>query len=285
MRDRVKCPRMPKFHSCNGKITERSSCAISPFDRSFMLGDGLFETLLVRGGVPVWLSEHYGRMKESAAFFGIAFPFAIDDVAEWAARLIEAEGVQYGFLRIALSRGTSQTGRFGDLPDDALMAIIAGAAPPRVEMPRLAAAIAPWPVNERDPTARHKTASRIGAVLAKARAREMGVDELVFCNTQGAVAEGILSNIFWTKNQELHTPSAECGLLPGIARAKVLAAARKLGVKTNIGAYGIDAPRDAEEIFFTNALMVIARCAAFDGVAKEANCVTAALEKLIFSEL
>ncbi|MBI5638492.1 MAG: aminotransferase class IV [Nitrospinae bacterium] len=276
---------MPEFYSHNGKIVERSSCALSPFDRSFMLGDGLFETVLVRGGVAVWLREHYERMKGSAAFFGIAFPFAFDDVAEWSARLIEAEGVQHGFLRIALSRGTSQTGRFADLPDDTRMAIIAGNSAPRAEMPIITAAIAPWPVNERDPAVRHKTASRIGAVYAKARAGEMGVDELLFCNTQGAVAEGIYSNIFWMKDQELYTPSAECGILAGIARAKVLAAARKLGVKTNVGAYGIDAPRGAEELFFTNSLMVISRCGAFDGVAKDANRIMAALEQLIFSEL
>ncbi len=276
---------MPKFCSLNGTIAVRHSCAISPFDRSFMLGDGLIETLLVRGGVAVWLREHYERMKESAAFFGIAFPFAFDDVAEWCARLIEAEGVHYGFLRIALSRGTSQTGRFAELPDDPRMAIIAGNSAPRAEMPVITAGPAPWPVNERDPIVRHKTASRIGAVYAKARASEAGVDELLFCNTQGAVAEGIYSNIFWMKGRELYTPSVECGILPGIARAKVLAAARKLGLKTNIGAYGIDACRDAEELFFTNSLMMISRCGAFDGISKKPNGAVTSLEQLIFSEL
>lgn len=276
---------MPEFYSLNGTIAARHSCVLTPFDRSFMLGDGLIETLLVRGGVAVWLREHYERMKESAAFFGIAFPFAFDDVAEWSARLIETEGVQHGFLRIALSRGTSQTGRFAELPDDTRMAIIAGNSAPRAAMPVITAAVALWPVNERDPAVRHKTASRIGAVHAKARAREAGVDELLFCNTQGAVAEGIFSNVFWMKGRELYTPSAECGILPGIARAKVLAAARKLGVKTNIGAYGIDAPRGAEELFFTNSLMIISRCGAFEGVVKDASRVMTALEQLIFSEL
>lgn len=276
---------MPKFCSLNGTITARHSCAISPFDRSFMLGDGLIETLLVRGGVAVWLREHYERMKGSAAFFGIAFPFAFDDVAEWCARLMEAEGVHHGFLRIALSRGTSQTGRFAELPEDSRMAIIAGTSAPRTEMPVVTASAAPWPVNERDPAVAHKTASRIGAVYAKARAREAGVDELLFCNTQGAVAEGIYSNVFWMNEQELYTPSLECGVLPGIARAKVLDAARKLGIKANIGAYGIDAPRGAEELFFTNSLAIISRCGAFNGVLKNADCAMTALERLIFSEL
>ena len=276
---------MPKFYSHNGTITERAACALSPFDRSFMLGDGLFETVLVRGGVPVWLREHYARMKASAAFFGMAFPFAFDDMAEWCARLVEAEGVTQGFLRIALSRGTSATGRFGDLPVGSQMAIIAGSIAPRGEMPVITAAVAPWPVNERDPTARHKTASRIGAVYAKARAVQAGVDELLFCNTQGAVAEGIYSNIFWVKGRKLFTPSEECGILPGMARAKVLAAARKIGLKTNIGAFSIDGPRDAEEIFFTNSLMMISRCGAFEGVAKNENRIMTALEQLIFSDL
>ncbi len=264
---------------------ERSSCAISPFDRSFMLGDGLFETVLVRGGAAVWLREHYERMKASAAFFDIAFPFAFVEMAEWCARLIEAEKVTNGFCRIALSRGTSRTGRFAELPDDARMFIIAGSAAPRSAMPVITAGAAPWPLNERDPAARHKTASRISAVYARARADGMGVNELLFCNTQGAVAEGIFSNVFWTKGQELFTPSLECGILPGIAREKVLEAARKLGVKTNTGAYGIDAVRGAEELFFTNSLVVISRCGAFGGVAKDSNCVMAAMERLIFSEL
>ncbi len=276
---------MPNFYLHNGQLVDRASCALSPFDRSFMLGDGLFETALVHGGVPVWLTEHYERMKGSAAFFGIAFPFTFDDMAEWCARLIGAEGITHGFVRIALSRGASPSGRVGDVPHDTQMAIIAGAVARRAAMPVITAVSAPWPVNERDPTVRHKTASRIGSVLAKARASGAGVDELVFCNAQGVVAEGIFSNIFWMKKQELYTPSAECGILPGIARAKVLAAAAKLGVKTNIGAYGVDAARGAEELFFTNSLMIISRCGSFDGVAKDASCVMTALEQLIFSEL
>lgn len=274
---------MANLYSHNGIVAPRSSGALSPCDRSFMLGDGLFETALVKGAAPVWLPEHYARMKASAAFFGIAFPFAFDDVAAWCARLIEAEGIADGFLRIALSRGTSVTGRFGDLPDDTRMIIIAGAAVPRAEMPVITAASAPWPINERDPVVAHKTASRIGAVYAKARAREAGVDELLFCNGRGAVAEGMYSNVFWIYRQELYTPSLECGVLPGIARAKVLDAARALGIKINIGAYVIDAPRDAEELFFTNSLMVISRCGAFNGEVKDSTCVMTALEGLIFS--
>ncbi len=277
--------RMPQFYSLNGTIMERSACVLSPFDRSFMLGDGLFETVLVRGAAAVWLREHYERMKASAAVFGIAFPFSCDGVAEWCARIIEAEKVTDGFCRIALSRGTSRTGRFTDLPDDTRMIIIAGSAAPRAGMPAVTAAAAPWPVNEHDPVVRHKTASRIGGVYAKTRATESGVDELLFCNTQGAVAEGIFSNVFWMKGQELFTPSPECGILPGIAREKVLNAARKLGMKTNVGAYAIDAVRGAEEIFFTNSLMLISRCSKFCGEVKDSNCVMNALERLIFSEL
>ena len=49
------------------------------FDRGFQLGDGIFETLRVRGGHPTELTEHTARLRNSAAGLDIPLP---DDIAE-----------------------------------------------------------------------------------------------------------------------------------------------------------------------------------------------------------
>ncbi len=267
----------------DGVLRDAGTPHIPAYDRSFMLGDGLFETILVNEGRAVWLYDHLERMKASAAFFGIPFPHGEDEIAVWCAELIKAEGIKHGFLRIALSRGSSPSGRFADMPEGApLLLVIGGVLPPLgEELPAITAALAPWPVNERDPVIAHKTASRMYAVHAKRLARERGVDELIFCNTRGHVAEGIFSNIFWVKAQELFTPSLECGILPGVARNRVIAAAGALGVKVREGAFEMDALVDAEEVLATNCLFPVARVVEVANERKTSHCYTQPIAQLL----
>lgn len=234
---------------------------VSPFDRSFNLGDGLFETIKVAGGTAVWMEEHLQRLSGSAEYAGIVC--GLDKRGIWDAcrDFIAREKISEGWLRLTLSRGVAKTGRFSEMPETGVLAITGGDA----ETPRspLRAGFAGWRVNEADPVVSHKTTSRFSSVMAWRTAREKGLDELVFLNTKGAVAEGIISNVFWHKGGVMFTPSEKCGLLSGVARAKVLAAAKTLGMRAEAGEYQADALKDADGVFFTNSLWVVRFCGEF----------------------
>lgn len=254
----------------NGKLREASKASIGATDSSFALGDGLFETIKIVGGGAVWLDEHLARMEESARFAQINF-FQKNSCADWCKKLIAKNGVDEGFLRITLSRGATSA---VDMPEESLLAITAADFSPDKKPFR--AAFARWPVNELDPATRHKTTSRFSFALAGRELKRSQLDELLFLNTKGEVAEGTRTNIFWIKNGELFTPAIECGILPGIARAKVIERAKTIGMNVTEGRFFKKSLMEADEIFFTNSLILLRPCASH--LPWRANAARPALE-------
>ena len=262
----------------NGEVLPAGAPAVPAVDRSFSLGDGLFETIKVHAARAVWLDEHLDRLEKSARFARIGFPQK-KSCGEYCTRLIEQNRISNGFLRITLSRGDSATGRFGDFPDKSTIAVT-GANTGPADGP-CSAAFAGWPVNERDPACYHKTTSRFSTVLAKLEADRQAVDEIVFVNTRGELTEGILSNIFWVKDGELFTPAAECGLLPGITRAKVIRIVDRLEIMVTQGRFGAETLDEVDEIFFTNSVQCIRPCVMLDKRGLTAGEVTKTVQKEI----
>jgi branched-chain amino acid aminotransferase/4-amino-4-deoxychorismate lyase len=102
-------------------------------------------------------------------------------------------------------------------------------------------------------------------VMARAAARAAGADEALMLNTQGHVAGGAAANIFWTLGERLVTPALEVGVLDGVMRARVLAAAARAGVETleaRVSAAGLEA---AEAMFLTNSLIGLREVSSLDG--------------------
>lgn len=262
----------------NGELLPAGAPAIPAVDRSFSLGDGLFETIKVRAARAVWLDEHLDRLEKSARFARIGFPQK-SSCEQFCTRLIEQNRISTGFLRLTLSRGVSATGRFSDMPDKSTIVVTGGNA--KTDADGISAGYALWPVNENDPSCFHKSTSRFSAVQAKLEADRFGYDELVFVNTKGELTEGILSNIFWVKDGKLFTPAAECGLLPGITRAKVIQIAGRLGVVVTQGKFAAETLDDADEIFFTNSVQCVSPCIRLDEREFVAGEVTKILQKEI----
>ena len=106
--------------------------------------------------------------------------------------------------------------------------------------------------NESSPFVYHKTFNYGDSIVAKRQATKRGIDEPIFCNTKGDLAEGAVSNLFFIKNGQLYTPPIEAGLLPGIVRAYVC---HRYDVVER--AIRPDEIPSFDECFLTNSLMGI----------------------------
>ena len=102
-----------------------------------------------------------------------------------------------------------------------------------------------------------KSTNYLENILAKEEAIRKGAEEGLWLNTKGYLCEGTMSNLFFTKDEVLYTPSLASGCLPGTRRQLILDLARSHQIPTQEGLYPFSDLLCADEIFMTNALMGI----------------------------
>jgi branched-chain amino acid aminotransferase/4-amino-4-deoxychorismate lyase len=233
-------------------------------DRGLLLGDGLFETMLWTGDDLPHLEAHLARMAAGCEALGLpAF-----DPAEARARCLAAPDVAglgqvRAAVRLTLTAGSG--GRGLDRPEAPLPRLAASAAAaPAVTTP-VDLVLAKTRRNEGSPAARLKTLSYLDNVLARAEARAAGADEAVMRNNHGDLTCAAAANLFWVADGRLFTPALHCGVLEGLARGRVIAAARALDVEVHEVATGAAALDEAEAVFLTNSLIGVRPVRRFEG--------------------
>ncbi|MDP1617142.1 aminotransferase class IV [Phenylobacterium sp.] len=231
-------------------------------DRGLLLGDGLFETLLVVGGAPVWWAEHMARLRRGCGTLGLPEPTEDAALAAAAAAMAGATHARAA-LRLTWTAGSG--GRGLDRPSMLGPRLLSSLAPaPRSTSP-LRLAIAQVRRNGGSPASRHKTLAYLDNVLARREAQVAGADEAVMLNTDGEVACAAAANIFWMDDGDLFTPALECGVLDGLARAAVMDRAAALGVTVREVRAGPEALAHADAVFLTNSLVGLRPAATLEG--------------------
>src|SRR4051812_19059174 len=219
--------------SLNGEFVPEERAVVSIFDRSFRYGDGLFEAVLVRHGKLFRWRQHLERLERSAKFFGMTLSFPAARLFDDAQKLIAVNESREAMLRIQLSRGTGPRGYAPSGEEKPLVVLSLHPVPARESLRGSCwkLTISSLRIAVNDPLARHKTCNRLAQILAAAEARERGADEALLLNTNGEVAEGSTSNVFWIDNGTVGTTPLPTGILPGITRAAVLELCDALGFK------------------------------------------------------
>src|SRR5262249_46281750 len=135
--------------------------------------------------------------------------------------------------------------------------------------------------NEGSPASRLKTLNYLDNVLARAEAKGQGADEALMLNNRSELACAAVANLFWIAGGTLFTPALDCGVLEGVVRGEVLAAAGKLGLPAREVRAGREALDGAEAIFLTNSLIGVAPVASLDGAEVGTAAVVAKLSALV----
>lgn len=235
-----------------------------PDDRGLLLGDGLFETMLWTGGGIPHLDAHLARMAAGCETLGLpAFDLAEAQVRCLAAPNEAGLDEVRAAVRLTLTAGSG--GRGLDRPAAPVLRLVAtAAAAPPVTTP-VDLVLAKTRRNEGSPASRLKTLSYLDNVLARAEARAAGADEAVMRNNRGDLACAGAANLFWVTGGSLFTPALHCGVLEGIARGRVMTAARELDVDVHEVATGSEALDEAEAVFLTNSLIGVRPARRFEG--------------------
>lgn len=208
-------------------------------------GLGLFETMRAADGDVPWLDDHLDRMLRSARDLGLdGFPprGAIESAVS---DLLAAAGPGEWRVRITAGDAPSLVVDLGPVP-----------------APSAAGASAVTDRGAWDPSralAEHKTTSYGAHLLAQRRAEAREAQHALLLDAAGRLGEAAVANAFCVVDGDLMTAPAR-GLLPGVARARVLAAAEAIERAPEEEEW-----RAATEVFLTNALRGVIPVIRIDG--------------------
>ncbi len=247
----------------NGEFVAADEAKVSVFDRSFLYGDGLFETLLVHNGKVFRWSPHWERLAQAAVYLRIALRLPTDAAKECAVELMKQNGLRDGILRIHLSRGTGFRGYSTKGAEDPVLIMSLHDLPPSRAVPwRLKTS--ELRVLKNDPLARIKSSNKLIQILARNEAEQGGFDEALILNSADEIAEATSGNFFWVEQGKVYTPPLDAGILPGITRSVLIELCSALGIPIAEQAGKISDLRRAEAAFLSLSSLGIVEVGALD---------------------
>ena len=240
----------------HGKFVDSDKAKISVFDRGFMYGDGVFETMRSYAGRVFKLDQHLDRLFESLKIIKLKHKYSKRYLHDAIYNTLRTNRLSSAYIKLTVTRGE---GRFGISyknifsPNVVITAKDFEGYPGWMFDIGLSAKIT-GVQDERSITSRIKSLNYLPYILARDDAKRKGFDEAILTNTQGFITEGATSNIFVVKNNGLITPSPASGILSGITRGVIIEIAKKLKVNVREKLISRRELLIADEIFLTNSL-------------------------------
>ncbi|MBU0687350.1 MAG: aminotransferase class IV [Candidatus Margulisbacteria bacterium] len=232
----------------NGKIIDSRNAEISIFDRGFLYGDGLFESLRTYNCKPFLLDEHLARLFKSARLLKIKIPYSKLKIKNNIARLIKINKFKEAYIKIIVTRGEAKSHGLStkNVKGKANVIII-------IEKLKRSPKKSNWKIITKTTThsSTIKSLDYLNNILAKTEAEKKGADETILIDPQGYVLEGTVSNIFIVKNGILITPPLSLPILPGVTRQFIMKLARKLKIKVQEKKIKLKDLKNADECFLT----------------------------------
>ena len=248
----------------NGEFVLEEQATVSVFDRAFLYGDGLFETMRVVNGKPFRWWDHMERLRKGGDFLGIKIPFACKTLEKSAAELIAQNKMPDALMRITVSRGIGPRGYSPKGADKPTLVMSLHPAPASTSARwKLRTASQRLPAG--DKLAQFKTANKLAQILARAEAEAAGADEALLCNTDGFVVEGASSNLFWIESGTVCTPPLASGILAGVTRAVTLELCKQLGLSVAERQITPGKLLRADGVFLTLSSLGVVEASALDG--------------------
>lgn len=257
----------------DGTLQEGTRAAFDLADRGLTLGDGVFDTALARDGRIVLEDAHIARLVDAAATLG----FPLDPARIRQAMRAVAGAHPLAAIRTTVTRGSGPRGLAP--PAAPAPCLWASAAPLADDFAFAPLRLHPTAIrrNDTSPASRLKTLGYLDAVLAAREARGRGFDEALFLNTRERVACAGTGNLFALFGTRLVTPPLSDGVLAGIVRAEILARAGEWGFAPSEQSLTPADLIEAEAVFVTNSLRLLAPVRAVGPTAYAAHPATAVL--------
>jgi D-alanine transaminase len=248
----------------NGEFLPIEEAKISPLDRGFIFGDGVYEVIPVYAKKPFRMMEHLQRMQRSMDKIGLQNPHSIERWEALCNEMIERTPHPDQGLYIQVTRGVAP--RDHAFPKDATPTVFMMSNPMRKPPPQWhadgAAAITAnddrWYNND------IKSTALLGNVLARQKSAEVGAVETILIR-DGMLTEASSSNVLIVKGGTICSPPKSNLLLPGTTFDVTIELAQKHGMAHELRPITEAELRDADEIWVTSATKEVLAITTLDG--------------------
>lgn len=248
----------------NGEWKPLGEVRISPLDRGFLFGDGVYEVIPVNARRPFFLDRHLERMGKSLEWIGMDNPMGREEWTRQIGRLVRECEHDDQLVYVQCTRGVAPRAHpFPENPSPTVFMManpfVRPPHPPTERGVRLLTA-----PDRRWLNCHIKSVSLLAAVLGAQEAREGGCDEIVFIR-DGTVTECSSSNVLLVKDGTVLSPVADHRILPGITYRVVLEIAARLGIPVEERDLAESELRSADEVWIASSARDLRYADTLDG--------------------
>ena len=231
----------------NGTMMPIEQAAISPMDRGFLFGDGVYEVMARVNGRIRAKSLHQARLQSSLDAIGLSV--SVDDVFADVDRLTEKAGLLDAKIYIQVTRGAASA-RDHAFPSKISPTVFLTISEFAAVSQKPSIAIVRPDIRWRRNSI--KSVSLLGNVLLMQEARDSSAHEAIL-HRDHLVTEASTSNVFVIRGQSLMTPPLSDLILPGITRHLVIEMASQIGLNVIEEPIHVDSLPDADGVFVSSS--------------------------------
>jgi D-alanine transaminase len=255
---------MARIAWLDGAYVPLAEARISPLDRGFTFGDGVYEVTAVLDGRLVESASHLARLERSAVALDIPLPLPVSEIEAIERELIARNGIAEGGIYLQLTRGVAERD-FLARPDRPTLFLFAQSRPiltsPLAERGAVVISLPDLRWARRD----IKSVNLLAQVLAKQAAQAAGADE-AWMIEDGFVTEGASATaMIVTRDGTLVVRPNSQAILPGCTRIGALEVAAQAGLPIEERSFTLEEALAAREAMLTSASMFVMPVVRIDG--------------------
>jgi branched-chain amino acid aminotransferase len=251
----------------DGQFVKAKDAKMDLFGQTLHFGYGVFEGIrsyrTVNGTKIFKATEHYERLRQSAALMGIPLHNSVSELTQITYHILEKNKLTDSYIRplVFCSPNMSLTA-----PKEVSLMITAWEWDKYLGNNELRVCISSYQrPNPKSVKIEAKVCGHyVNSILASTEARQRGYDEGVLLDMNGNIAECPGSNIFVEKDSVLYTPSTG-SILPGITRKTVIDICKELDITVKEKAITPEEFLEADSAFICGTAAEVLGIASVEG--------------------
>ena len=267
----------------DGKLVPWREADVHVLTHALHYASSVFEGQRAYGGEVFKLSEHSERLRKSARLLDFEIPWSVDEIDGACREVLRANDLEDAYMRPLAWRGSEQMGVSAQRAKiHVAIAVWQWPAYFGEEAVRrgLKLDVSSWrrPAPYTAPTESKAAGLYMICTLARHQAQAKGFDDALMFDWRGQVAEATGANIFFVRDNALHTPTPDC-FLDGITRRTVIELARERGIDVVERAIWPEELEGFEQCFLTGSAAEVTPVASAGPWSFEVGALTLRLRK------